>query len=62
MIVRSFEQQGLRDAIAEMKVKAIVEQSNGQIQREQIMNKRADSLSAADIDDAEKRLSMNELI
>ena len=50
MIVRSFEQQGLRDAIAEMKVKAIVEQSNGQIQREQIMNKRADSLSAADIE------------
>ena len=50
MIVRSFEQQGLRDAIAEMKVKAIVEQSNGQIQREQIMNKRADSLSSADIE------------
>ena len=50
MIVRSFDQQGHRDAIAEMKVKAIVEQSNGQIQREQIMNKRADSLSAADIE------------
>ena len=50
MIVRSFEQQGLRDAIAEMKVKAIVEQSNGRIQREQVMNKRADSLSAADIE------------
>ena len=48
MIVRSFEQQGLRDAIAEMKIKAIVEQSNGTVTREQAMDKRADSLSAAD--------------
>ena len=48
MIVRSFEQQGIREAIAEMRVNEIVERSNGNITQEQVMDERADSLSAVD--------------
>lgn len=50
MIVRSFEQQGLREAIAEMKVNKAVEQSGGTMTSEQVMLERADSLSAVDPD------------
>ena len=48
MIVRSFEQQGIRDAIAEQKVKKQVADANGAITKEQVMEKRADSLAAVD--------------
>ncbi len=50
MIVRSFEQQGLREAIAEQRIKQMVSQSNGSVTKEQLMNRRADSLSAVDSD------------
>lgn len=46
MIVRSFEQQGLREAIAEIKVRQTVEQSRGTVTTEQLMKQRADSLAA----------------
>lgn len=46
MIVRSFEQQGLREAIADMKVRQRVEQSGGTLTGQQVMQDRADSLAA----------------
>ena len=49
-IVRSFEQRGIRDAIAEHNVRQMVEGSNGTLTREQVMDLRADSLAAADPD------------
>ena len=48
MIVRSFEQQGIRNAIAEQKVSQLVEESKGTLTTEQVMSSRADSLSAID--------------
>lgn len=48
MIVRSFEQQGLRDAIADMKVQQRIEQSGGKLTGQQVMQARADSLAAVD--------------
>lgn len=48
MIVRSFEQQGLRDAIADMKVQQRIEQSGGTLIGQQVMQARADSLAAVD--------------
>lgn len=48
MIVRSFEQQGLRDAIADMKVQQRIEQSGGTLTGQQVMQARADSLAAVD--------------
>lgn len=50
MIVRSFEQQGLRDAIADMKVQQRIEQSGGTLTGQQVMQARADSLAAVDSD------------
>ena len=48
MIVRSFEQQGLRDAIADMKVQQQIEQSGDSLTGQQVMQARADSLAAVD--------------
>ena len=48
MIVRSFEQQGLRDAIADIKVQQRIEQSGGTLTGQQVMQARADSLAAVD--------------
>ena len=48
MIVRSFEQPGLRDAIADMKVQQRIEQSGGTLTGQQVMQARADSLAAVD--------------
>lgn len=48
VIVRSFEQQGLRDAIADMKVQQRIEQSGGTLTGQQVMQARADSLAAVD--------------
>ena len=48
MIVRSFEQQGLRDAIADMKVQQRIEQSGDSLTGQQVMQARADSLAAVD--------------
>jgi len=49
-ILKFIEQRGLRDRIAEAKLNAIVEQSDGKLTREQVMDQRADSLSAIDED------------
>jgi peptidyl-prolyl cis-trans isomerase SurA len=50
MIVRSFEQQGLRDAIADMKVQQQIEQSGDSLTGQQVMQARADSLAAVDLE------------
>lgn len=47
-IVRSFEQQGIREAIARQKVQDVV--AGGQMTEEQYMTRRADSLGAVDSD------------
>jgi peptidyl-prolyl cis-trans isomerase SurA len=47
-VVRSFEQRGIRDAIAEQNLRLKVEESNGTLTRDQLMDMRADSLAAAD--------------
>lgn len=47
-IVRSFEQQGIREAIARQKVQSVV--TSGQMTGEQYMARRADSLGAVDSD------------
>lgn len=47
-IVRQFEQQGIRDAIANQKIHSAV--AGGQMTEEQYMTRRADSLSAVDSD------------
>ena len=47
-IIRSIEQRGIREQIAEQKVKQMVEQSGGTLTAETIMNTKADSLSAVD--------------
>lgn len=48
MIVRSFEQQGIRNAIADQLVSQMVDDSKGKLTKEQLMSSRADSLSAID--------------
>ena len=48
MIVRSFEQQGIRNAIADQKVSELVDDSKGQLTKEELMSRRADSLAAVD--------------
>ena len=47
-IVRSFEQQGIREAIAEQKLRQQVDEAKGALTMEQVMDRRADSLAAAD--------------
>ena len=47
-IVKSIEQRGIRERIAEQKVRAIVDSSNGKLTKENVMAKKADSLSATD--------------
>ena len=47
-IVRSIEQQGIREHIAEQKLSQMVEQSGGSLTQEAIMDMKADSLSAVD--------------
>lgn len=49
-IVRSIEQQGIREAIAEDKVRQTVKTSEGTLTEQQLMDRRADSLAAADPD------------
>jgi peptidyl-prolyl cis-trans isomerase SurA len=47
-IIRSIEQRGIREQIAEEKVRQLVEQSGGTLTTEAVMNTKADSLSATD--------------
>jgi len=47
-IVKSIEQQGVRDQIAQQRVKSEVEASFGTLTAEKVMDRRADSLAAAD--------------
>ena len=47
-IIRGIEQRGIRNQIAEQKVKQIVEQSGGAMTPEMVMNTAADSLSEID--------------
>ena len=47
-IVRSIEQQGVRDQIAQQRVKSEVEASSGTLTAEKVMDRRADSLAAVD--------------
>lgn len=47
-IIRSIEQRGIRERIAEEKVRQLVEQSGGTLTTEAVMNTKADSLSATD--------------
>ena len=47
-IIRGIEQRGIRNQIAEQKVKQIVEQSGGATTPEMVMNTAADSLSEVD--------------
>ena len=47
-IIHRIEQQGLRDRIAEQKIKQMVEQSGGTMTKEDVMSKRTDSLGMVD--------------
>lgn len=47
-IVRSIEQQGIRNAIAEQKLRSQVAESNNQVTMDQLLQQRTDSLAAAD--------------
>ena len=47
-IVKSIEQQGIRDHIAQQRVKSEVDASAGALTSEKVMDHRADSLAAAD--------------
>ena len=49
-IVQSFEQQGIRDAIARETVRQMVANSNGTLTEQEYMSRRADSLGAVDSD------------
>lgn len=49
-IVQSFEQQGIRDAIARETVRQMVTNSNGTLTEQEYMSRRADSLGAVDSD------------
>ena len=46
--MRSIEQQGVRDQIAQQRVKSEVEASSGTLTAEKVMDRRADSLAAVD--------------
>ena len=48
IIIQRLEQQGIRDRIADQRVQEIVEQSGGTLSKEDVMAKKADSLSAVD--------------
>ena len=48
-IMRFLEQRGVRDHITDQKLTALVNQSNGTLTKEQILEQRADSMAAADI-------------
>ena len=45
-IVRSFEQQGIRDAIAEQKIREQLSVTDNSLTREQVMERRSDSLAS----------------
>ena len=47
-IVKSIEQQGIREQIAKQRVKSEVDASSGSLTTEKVMDRRADSLAAAD--------------
>ena len=47
-IVKSIEQQGIRDQIAQQRVKSEVNASSGALTSQQVMDRRADSLAATD--------------
>ena len=47
-IIRSIEQRGIREQIAEQKIRQLVEQSGGTLTTQALMNEKADSLSAVD--------------
>ena len=49
-IVRFMEQRNMRDQIASQKVSQLVKESNGQVTEAQLMEKKADELSAQDSD------------
>lgn len=49
-IMKFLEQRGAREGITDRKLDAMVKESNGTLTKEQIMEQRADSMSAADID------------
>lgn len=49
-IVRSIEQRGIREQIAEQKLRDMVVQSGGSLTKESIMDRKADSLSAVDLE------------
>ena len=48
-IMRFLEQRGVRDHITDQKLTALANQSNGTLTKEQILEQRADSMAAADI-------------
>ena len=48
-IMRFLEQRGVRDNITDQKLTALANQSNGMLTKEQILEQRADSMAAADI-------------
>ena len=47
-IVRSIEQRGIRERIADQKIRDIVDNSGGTLTKENVMSDKADSLGAAD--------------
>ena len=49
-ILRFLEQRGARNAITERKLDAMVKASNGQVDKEQLLERRADSLAANDLE------------
>lgn len=50
VIIRSIEQRGIREQIADQKVQQLIEQSNGKLTSEEVMNTKADSLASVDSD------------
>jgi peptidyl-prolyl cis-trans isomerase SurA len=48
-IMRFIEQRGAREAITDRKLQALVKESNGALDKEQILEQRADSMAAADM-------------
>ena len=48
-IMRFIEQRGAREAITDRKLQALVKESNGALNKEQILEQRADSMAAADM-------------
>lgn len=47
-IMRFMEQRGVRNSVTERKLDAVVKSSNGSVTKEQLLEQRADSLSAVD--------------